>query len=98
MLRLRSHNQCPPGEFWYKQAERQKRFGPSPEILSVAKPLSNFRQANGLPRASIEEALADIDAFTCQRQPAWCSDSDKMASAMANPSGGGCPTCGAKVQ
>lgn len=83
MLRLRSHSNCPPGEFRIRIIFREgqesyyfgpckgvpncKLFGPSPIIGDVAKALSAFRAANGVARSSYVEALEDVDSYTCQR-------------------------------
>lgn len=101
MWKLLSHDKCPPGEFRYAQehAGRVKRFGPGPLIHELAKGVAAFRAANGLPRSSPQEALEDIDSFTCQRlgnMPRFCYDSENpVVNAFVSPSGPQpCPTCG----
>lgn len=97
MIRLLSHEKCPPGEFWYLQTTGLRhKFGHSPILSSLAIRVAKFRQANNLPRADEASALEDIDAFTCARlnnNPAWCYDSDKPIAALA-PKKKGCVTCG----
>lgn len=83
MLRLKNHNNVPPGNYFYRLLFRDGReeawfgpckstancrqFGPSPIINEVAQGLSNFRRANSLPRSSLPETIEDVDGYTCQR-------------------------------
>lgn len=102
MIRLLTHAKCPPGEFYYIQGGTvTKKFPPTPEIRSLASKVANFRRANNLPGATQDQALADIDAFTCARlnnNPRWCIDTDRPIPNEIVRSTGGCSTCGAKLR
>lgn len=100
MVWLRSFERnLPPGQFWYQQGS--KKFGSSPEIRSVAERVRNFRKANNLPRASINEALEDIVTFTCNRigqNPTWCYDTnDPLGVLVSQAASSPCASCGAQI-
>ncbi len=118
MKRLFSHSNCPPGEFFYKARLENgqeivhygvckgvpncRRFGPSPEINTMARELVDWRRGNNLPRATFEAALEDIDFYTCQRlgfDKQWCYDTDKSFAETTTilQSSGGCSGCGAQI-
>lgn len=96
MIRLLSHEKCPPGEFYYRQGgSHPHRFGHTPIITDLARRVASYRQANKLAGADMNTALADIDAFTCARlgnSPQWCYDTDKPIEAIYPAHG--CATCG----
>ncbi len=102
MIRLNSHDKCPPGEFYYSQDS--KRFGATPLIKELAKRVANFRSGNGLPGGTFEQALQDIDAYTCARlnnSPDWCYDTERSFAETTPAIGqksGGCASCGAKIE
>jgi hypothetical protein len=100
MIRLISHEKCPPGEFYYTQSEGlSKKFANTPLIGELATKIASFRAANKLARSTVSDALQDIDAFTCARlgnNPDWCYNTDQTVQA-AHHGGGGCKTCGAKI-
>lgn len=101
MRRLITYDTFPPGQFWYKDPNREKIFGGSHGAREQAKRVSDFRRGNGFPRASVVDALEDIDAFTCERlryDPRWVQDTDipfvqGTGLATSTP----CATCGAEL-
>lgn len=104
--RLKSYEIGPPGSYVYKQEQGIRRpFGPSPSIEGLAAELSGFRTKNGLPRASVQESLEDIDAYTCFRlgnMPAYCTCSDSQGNPTpalnaGSPIGKPCRGCGAPI-
>lgn len=101
MLWLKNYTNCPPGEFYFKQAEAGSRtFGPSPLIGTVVSDVSQFRQGNNLPRSSQRECFEDVVRFTVARLPSnseWIIETNAdVGSLIANPSAG-CSGCGAVV-
>lgn len=103
-MRLRTYDITPPGGFPYEQTEGvYHKFKSQPQIEAQAAIVSNFRKANSLPRATIKEALADIDAYQCQRlggMGQWCTDASPgmVAIGAASPIITPCKACGAPVQ
>lgn len=105
--RLRTYDQAPPGGYPFVQTEGIGRNFPSiPMIEDQAKAVSAFRAGNGLPRASLKEALEDVDCYTCQRlgnMGAFCVEVspgapktvalNESSPIVAPP----CKGCGAKV-
>jgi hypothetical protein len=67
-------------------------------IEQQAKFVLDFRLANGLDRATIEQVIEDIDCYTCQRlgcMPQYCYDTDAPYVAPSSVTKkGGCSTCG----
>jgi len=103
---LKSQLRCPPGSFPYEQTEGiSKKFEASPLLEEQAHRVADFRKGNGLPRATVAEALQDIDCYTCARlgnNRRFCYDTDRTyaeVSPMANRAsgGGGCHGCGAVI-
>lgn len=96
---LLSLTQCPPGEFIYEQAfngkTRKFRFS---DIFTLSQQVNDFRVANGLPGATVDQALADIVSYNCTRlgnNPRWCYNTDKTAAqVLPKRRSGGCGTCG----
>lgn len=93
----------PPGQFPYQQeGAKPHYFKGDCDIISQAMKVSDYRKANDLPRSKYEEALEDIDLYTCQRlggHTRWCHDDDRpFATAQpvaANKTKAkGCSTCG----
>ena len=103
MFLLRFHSPFPPGQFPYTQHEGIHRvFKGDCDLFEQAKRVSSFRSANGLPRPSLEEAVADIDIYTCARlgnDDKWCRDADATYNELviANRPRK-CGACGAKVK
>lgn len=103
--RLRSYDQAPPGGYPYTQTKGIRREFPSvPMIEHQAQIVASFRKANGLPRASVQEALSDIDCQQCLRlgnMPAFCVPSDSANIVALNQSSPivapPCKGCGAPV-
>lgn len=105
MFHLISHEKCPPGQFWYRQSfpGGVKQWGATPEMRALGRKVSSFRTANGLPRSSFAESLADVDAFTCERlgnHPRYCRNTDATFEEVhayeitpVKP----CASCGANV-
>ncbi len=102
-MRLRTYDIAPPGGYPYEQVEGiRKKFPSQPMIEAQARIVSEFRKANGLPRATIKEALADIDVYQCQRlgnMPSYCTEATPgmVAIGQASPIITPCKGCGAKV-
>jgi hypothetical protein len=99
MLWLKNIQNCPPGEFFYRQDG--KFFEASPLIGTVASNVSNYRKANNLPRSLERECLEDIIVFTVARldpKSEWVYNTDQTIDALM-PSGPvkGCQGCGAKI-
>lgn len=106
-FRLKTYELTPPGGFPFTEKGPPRRQFPSqPMIEAQAVIVSNFRKANNLPRASLKEALQDIDQQTCQRlgnMPQYCTQADPatitVSLAASHPIvTGGCKGCGAPVQ
>lgn len=98
MLDLKSYtNNLPPGGFWFDQTEGIfHRFEATWDLREQAIRVSDFRKGNNLPRADVESCALDIVAYTCQRYPNWCYDTDTpVAQTIAAPKRGRC--CGARV-
>lgn len=102
--RLIRITQFPPGGFPFVETVNGLRFE-YPDIgLDVGQQslaILKVRKSNGLPRATIDEAVDDLNAFTCQRlgcDPTYCSDG---SSGGGHPQpfqkSAGCGSCGAKV-
>lgn len=105
--RLRSYQLAPPGGYPYYQTEGIKRKFPSqPLIEAQASIVSGFRKANGLPRSSVLESLADIDHYTCARLGCMASFCIPLAAeaqqqhsmSPTHPLVTPCGSCGAPVQ
>lgn len=103
MFRLKRHDQAPPGEYPYEQTVGlRKKFPKTVDIYGQAQAVADFRKGNNLPRGTFEEALQDIDEYTCVRlgnMPRWCRDSQKPyaeTTPKLQKKLGGC--CGARVQ
>lgn len=103
---LKSYNRTPPGGYpYYQGGAKPHKFPSVPVIESQAQQVQAYRQANALPRATFEEALADVSEFQCYRlgfDPKWCWQNGEVDSSPAPESapretGGGCRGCGAHV-
>lgn len=101
--RLRTYEITPPGGYPFSQDGIN--FPSQPMIEAQAKAVSNYRKGNGKPRASIPEALADVDCYQCQRlgnMPQWCIPADAQNQVAVAPSAPiiapPCQGCGAPVQ
>jgi hypothetical protein len=83
--RLRSYDSNPPGNYVYTQTEGiHRKFPAAPLIEAQAVAVSNFRSGNGLPRATVQEALRDVDRYNAHRlgcNPAYCVDIDAKTGA-----------------
>lgn len=96
---LISYTPFPPGQFPYVQTEGiVKKFQGDCDINMQAKRVYDFRKGNNLPRASLNEALEDIDRYTCQRlgnDPQYCRDTEQSFQTIHPPlAKSGCATCG----
>lgn len=102
-FRLRSFDATPPGGYPYEQTEGiRRKFCSEPMVEAQARIVSNFRKGNGLPRASIIEAMEDISEYTCRRlggNSAFCVDSDTPVLALnqSSPIISPCAGCGAPI-
>jgi len=101
MLWLKNLTNCPPGEFYYKQAEAGSHtFGPSPLIGQVASMVSEFRRGNSLPRSDGQSCMVDVIQFTVSRldpRSEWVIETDQDITALLPQPTGGCAGCGASV-
>lgn len=100
--RLRTYEISPPGGYPFSQDG--VNFPAQPMIEAQAKAVSNYRKGNGKPRASIPEALADVDCYQCQRlgnMPQWCVPADAVNQVALQPTAPiiapPCQGCGAPV-
>ena len=98
--RLRGYDTMPHGGYCFPG------FRSVPLIEGLAQQVAARRKANGEPRASYPEALADVDQYQCQRlgyNPAFCipvqEEQPNIVSVASNAPGmtGGCRGCGAPV-
>jgi hypothetical protein len=104
--RLRTYDQTPPGGYPFAQRTPYREFPSQPQIETQAHLVADWRKANGLARATIAEALADIDRYTCFRlgnMDTWCAACDAtsinaVALSAASPIISPCKGCGAPVQ
>jgi len=101
---LRSYELNPPGGYYYVQSEGiQRSFPAVPIIEDLAKSVSAFRRGNGLPRADLDEAMDDVDCWTCARlgnSRRWCVNRDHpigIATPTTVAAGAPCQGCGAGV-
>lgn len=102
--RLRTYDELPPGMFRYSAIEGgiSVNLGASPMIEAVGRQLSEFRKANNLPRSGLQESVADVDAYTCQRlggMSKYCvpAGDPKVALSTVSPVVTPCRGCGARV-
>ena len=103
MCRLKTYEVTPPGGYPYREDDGRK-FAASPMIEDTAKSVASYRAANNRPRASVREALEDVDRYTCQRlgnMPQWCLCNEhaegQIALGSSSPIVSGCKGCGARV-
>ncbi len=99
---LKRTDQVPPGSFPYEQTDGiRKKFEATSDIDAQAHLVADFRLANNLPRATVEQAATDIDTFTCQRlgnMSEFCRDTEgKPYTPPVTVRTGGCGSCGAHV-
>ena len=101
--RLKTYEVTPPGGYPYLEPDGHK-FGSSPMIEDTARRVAAYRASNGRPRASVREALEDVDQYTCQRlgnMAQWCLCNDQAAGNVSfgpsSPIITPCRGCGVKV-
>lgn len=104
--RLRTYDVVPPGGYPFENYKGiYRRFPSEPLIEAQAQIVSQFRQANGIPRASVAECLEDVDIYTCRRlgcDHRFCTGSSvrsgtTVALNASSPIVAPCGGCGAKV-
>jgi hypothetical protein len=98
-MALKSYNTIPPGGWRYEQPETKWKLKNMGSVNDAVGEMLEQRRFNNLPRATRQECLEDLDAYTCQRlggDLAWCVDGDaqKKTSSwpqppVANPAGAG---------
>lgn len=96
MIVLQKYSPFPPGGFPYKQTDGLEHYFPDIglDIVQQGNLVLAFRLGNRLPRASLQEVVADIDVYTCVRlKGSGCIDSDAPIPIPA-PRSGGCSSCG----
>jgi hypothetical protein len=104
-FRLRRFTPFPPGGFPYEQNQgiHHKFKAEGYSIRQQAEKVLSFRTANGLPRATFEEVMEDIDRYQCLRlgnHDRWCVDETAStkpyteSQPAARRKQGGCGTCG----
>ena len=103
MCRLKTYEVTPPGGYPFKEDDGRK-FKSVPMIEEQARAVAAYRAANNRPRASVREALEDVDRYTCQRlgnMPQWCLCNEQAAGNIAlgssSPIVSPCHGCGVKV-
>lgn len=102
-MKLIQFTPFPPGSFPYSQTFKGVTYNWIDEGLDIesqAARILKFRRANGVPRASFDETLEDLNIFTCARlgnDPRWCGDSTKNHPLPQKASSGGCKGCGAHL-
>jgi hypothetical protein len=72
---LKTITNFPPGGFTYTQPETKMEFRQYLPLRDQAAAVADHRKANALPRATLSEAMQDIENWTCQRlnnDPEWC--------------------------
>lgn len=78
--RLRSYDYSPPGGYCFEEnGPPYKKFPCLPTAESQAQAVLDFRIGNSLPRATIQQALRDVDYYQCLRlgfNPKWCVPAD----------------------
>lgn len=98
---LKRYNTVPPGGFPFIQEEGiYKRWEFSVDLNARANEISDFRKGNNLPRASFDESLEDLVAYTCARVPNWCRTTDRTfteTSPIIVRRHRGCAGCGARI-
>lgn len=100
MFWLKNYKDCPPGEFFFKQAEAGARtFGPSPLLGQVAADLSAFRKGNNLSRQDYRSCFSDVVRFTVARldqRSEWIIEiPDQDPDSLIPQPSGNCAGCGA---
>jgi len=101
-MKLYSFNPFPPGGFPYSQVFKGVTYKFPDEGLDIQQQTARilkFRRANGVPRATFDETLEDLNEFTCARlgnDPRWCGDGRRVAQVQRVQSAG-CKGCGAVV-
>lgn len=107
-FRIRSYDYAPPDSwlFWERINGFDKKFGPDPSIENLARIVAGFRAGNGLPRATVKEALFDIGCYTCFRinnDPSFCNPAEEGAAEVigfgetSSVVGAPCQGCGAPI-
>jgi hypothetical protein len=99
MLRLRNLNQMPPGGYAYVQAETGMKFDGNTPFRAQSFQIAAHRKANGLPRSTVQEAAADLEATVCARHPGVCFDNTKpndYGLIFPKAKAGGCASCGGR--
>ncbi len=99
---LKRTDQVPPGSFPYEQTQGiRRKFEATSDIDAQAHLIADFRKANGLERATVEEAAQDVDVYTCQRlgnMSEFCRDTEgKPYTPPVTVRKGGCGSCGAHL-
>ncbi len=81
MTRLKNYTTTPPGMYPFRQTEGiAHKFEAIADIFDQARLVMAFRAGNNLPRATLAEAVEDIDKYTCERLGSmgkWCQNTDK---------------------
>jgi hypothetical protein len=101
-MKLIAFTPFPPGAFPYSQVWQGKQYNFPDiglDIVSQAAVIFKFRKANGLPNATLDQTIEDLNVYTCQRlgnDLRWCGDGTNVARAQQTKSSG-CRGCGAVV-
>jgi hypothetical protein len=102
-MKLYQFTPFPPGSFPYSQVWKGVEYKFPDEGLDIqtqAARILKFRRANGLPGATFDETLDDLNVYTCQRlgnDPKWCGDGQRVAQVQKVQSRG-CGGCGAVLK
>lgn len=107
MLMLKTPNRFLPGGFAYTQDlgnGTKMEFDGNTPLRAQIHLVLKVRQANKLPRATLNEVAEDVAAAICRRHPGSCVDGDQRVVAgggAASVGGivrrsGGCGHCGGR--
>lgn len=103
MFQLKSLLKCPPGSFYFEETVNgvTHKFASTPLPEQLAYEIKERRKGNNLPRATFEEALADIIVFTCTRlnnDSSFCYETDKTVAQLHGATvKSGCRGCGVRL-
>jgi len=102
-MKLFQFTPFPPGSYPYSQVWKGIEYkfpDVGLDIQGQTQIILKFRRANGIPRATFDETLEDLNVFTCQRlgnDSRWCSQDGLGIARVQNVQSSGCRGCGARV-
>lgn len=97
---LKRTDKFPPGGFPFFQPETGVHFKNMTDFETQARQIAVHRRGNNLPRATLEECMVDLDAYTCARiggDPKYCcSDNSKVTEQAVTRIVRKCGGCGGR--